>query len=190
MLIDEYLPEYHARECHDTVIQAGATEIYTTLRTADLGNSVIMRVLLGLRAIPALLVQSPGVRKELRNKKGFPALTLDHFFSHGFALLAETPGKELVIGLAGRFWSASGGLLTTDAMKFRRTLPAGTAKAAWNFSLEEIAPGRTRVATETRVLCADAASLRAFRCYWLLVRPFSGLLRRLMLHSLRRAAEQ
>jgi hypothetical protein len=74
--------------------------------------------------------------------------------------------------------------------RVRQAALPGTAKAAWNFSLEELEPGLTRVVTETRILCADPASLRAFRCYWLVVRPFSGLLRRLMLHALRKSAEK
>jgi len=34
----------------------------------------------------------------------------------------------------------------------------------------------------------DAASRRRFRLYWLLIRPFSGLMRRLMLRAIAREA--
>ena len=190
MLIDEYLPEYHASERHATVIRAVPMEIYTALRTADFGNSLIMRGLLGLRAVPALFAEPHRMRRELRKQVSAASLTLNGFLEHGFALLAQDPGREIVIGLVGRFWRASGGLLATDTTRFRQTALPGTAKAAWNFSLEELVPGRTRVVTETRILCADSASLRAFRCYWLVVRPFSGLLRRLMLHALRKSVEK
>ena len=40
------------------------------------------------------------------------------------------------------------------------------------------------MSTETRVLCADAAALRSFRRYWLVVGPFSGLIRILMLRAI------
>jgi hypothetical protein len=190
MLIDEYLPEYHASERHATVVHAAPIKIYTALRTSDFGSSLIMRGLLGLRAVPALFAEPHRMRRELRRQVSATSLTLNGFLKHGFALLAEDPGREIVIGLVGRFWRASGGLLATDATRFRQALPPRTAKAAWNFSLEELTPGRTRVVTETRILCADPASLRAFRCYWLLVRPFSGLLRRLMLHALRKGVEK
>ena len=46
----------------------------------------------------------------------------------------------------------------------------------------------TRVTTETRVLCADDARPK-FRLYWMLIRPFSGLLRRFMLRAIRQEAE-
>jgi hypothetical protein len=35
-----------------------------------------------------------------------------------------------------------------------------------------------RLRTETRVLLTDEASRRAFARYWLVVKPFSGLIRR------------
>ena len=113
VLIDEYLPEYHASERHATVIRAVPMEIYTALRTADFGNSLIMRGLLGLRAVPALFAEPHRMRRELRKQVSAASLTLNGFLEHGFALLAEDPGREIVIGLVGRFWRASGGLLAT-----------------------------------------------------------------------------
>jgi hypothetical protein len=40
------------------------------------------------------------------------------------------------------------------------------------------------------VRCTDEGSRRAFRRYWLLVGPFSALIRRLWLREVRRAAER
>ena len=48
--------------------------------------------------------------------------------------------------------------------------------------------GRT-LTTETTVFAADAASRRRFRPYWLVIRPFSGLVRRLWLRAIKRRAE-
>jgi hypothetical protein len=45
------------------------------------------------------------------------------------------------------------------------------------------------VATETRIVCTDEASRRAFLRYWRVIRPFSGLIRLEMLRLLRNAAE-
>ena len=44
--------------------------------------------------------------------------------------------------------------------------------------------------TETRVFLTDAASRRRFGAYWLLIRPFSGLTRRLWLRAAKRRAER
>ena len=56
--------------------------------------------------------------------------------------------------------------------------------------IEAAAGGATRLTTETRVLCADAGSRRRFRVYWAVVRPGSGLIRRMMLRAVRREAER
>ena len=52
-----------------------------------------------------------------------------------------------------------------------------------------IGRGSTRLATETRVHAADSAARRRFRLYWLVVGPFSALIRRRWLAAARRAAE-
>src|SRR6266850_417448 len=51
------------------------------------------------------------------------------------------------------------------------------------------AAGGTRLATETRVHAASSAARRRFHLYWLVVGPFSALIRRRWLASARRAAE-
>ena len=52
-----------------------------------------------------------------------------------------------------------------------------------------IGAGGTRLATETRVHAADSAARRRFQIYWLVVGPFSALIRRRWLAAARRAAE-
>jgi hypothetical protein len=47
----------------------------------------------------------------------------------------------------------------------------------------------TVLSTETRVLATDAAARRRFRRYWLAIRPFSGLIRRVWLRAIKRRAE-
>ena len=63
------------------------------------------------------------------------------------------------------------------------------AVAVMNFLVEPHASGRgTRLFTETRVRCLGRSSRRWFRLYWLVIRPFSGLLRRAMLSGIRARA--
>ena len=46
-----------------------------------------------------------------------------------------------------------------------------------------------RLVTETRVRLTDETARRSFRGYWLVVRPFSGLVRRSWLKAAKRRAE-
>ena len=108
----------------------------------------------------------------------------------GFGLLAEKPGTEIVLGISGRFWRPTGNLSPFRREDFDQPVPPGMARGVWNFSVREISGDKTLLSTETRVTCGDVASRRKFRLYWLLVRPFSGLIRRLMLRAVRKASEQ
>ena len=47
-----------------------------------------------------------------------------------------------------------------------------------------------RLETETRVLLTDAGARRCFGAYWVVVRPFSGLIRRRWLHAAKQRAER
>jgi hypothetical protein len=91
--------------------------------------------------------------------------------------------------VAGRFWRPVGNVLPFDRETFRGAVPAGLARAVWSFEVEDAGDGRTLLSTETRVVCGDAASRRKFRLYWLVVRPFSGWIRIVMLRAIRRASE-
>jgi len=188
MLIDEFLPRFDKVERHGLVIRATPARVWTALRTADFGRSLLMAALLGLRALPSLLTAPRRTLRGLQERRA-GHLTLDSFFARGFVVLEERPDREIVIGLEGRFWTAAGDLRPTDAQRFREALAPGLARAAWDFRAEPLPDGRVRLTTETRVLCADAATRRRFRAYWLLVRPGSGLIRRAMLRAIRREAE-
>ena len=109
----------------------------------------------------------------------------------GFTVLAEEPGKELVLGVAGRFWALDerANLISLpDARGFAAFSRAGHAKAAMSLRFEPLADGRTRLGTETRVKCVDAAAYRRFALYWALIGPFSAWLRRDLLRGIARCA--
>src|SRR5439155_20134864 len=92
---------------------------------------------------------------------------------------------------AGRFWSPNerAALVSPRTIEdFHALNDPGVAVAAMNFVVESRASGRgTRLFTETRVRCLGASSRRWFRLYWLVIRPFSGLLRRAMLRGIKAA---
>jgi hypothetical protein len=104
-------------------------------------------------------------------------------------LLTEEPGREIVLGVVGRFWQVSSGIHRIEPEEFVDFDAPGFAKAAWNFVVSERPGGGSTVVTETRVACTDADSRRKFTCYWRLVGPFSGLIRRVLLRGIKRDAE-
>lgn len=183
MLIDEYLPRYDVNEYHELRIAAPPPRTYAAIWEADLARSRIVKALFGLRSIPSWL-SDPAAARRFSTR-----VTLRDALRQGFCLLDEKPGCEVVIGVTGSFWRPTGNIALTDPTRFRDPVPAGMARAAWNFVVAEQTDGNSLLTTETRVLCADAAALRSFRRYWLVVGPFSALIRRHMLGSIAAAAQ-
>lgn len=178
MLIDTYLPRYDVTEYHELPVPAPAARIYAAIWEADLAESVVVKALFALRMLPSVLADPATSRR-------FSArLTLREVLRLGFCLLGEEPGREVVLGVTGSFWRPTGNLSPSDRARFRDPVPAGMARAAWNFAIAEQADGTHLLTTETRILCADEAARRSFRRYWLLIGPFSGIIRRYILQSI------
>ena len=176
------MPACDASEFHQTTVRAPIQKVYGALRTADLGRSPIVRLLLRLRALPALFTIG-GHKRNLH-------LNLDALVKGGFVVLGENPPNEIALGLIGRFWKLSGETCSIVASEFKGFDEPGDAKAVWNFSLVEEGADLTRLSTETRVRCLNDASRRRFRLYWAVIAPFSGLIRREVLRTIRREAER
>ncbi|HXC53538.1 MAG TPA: hypothetical protein VN634_21810 [Candidatus Limnocylindrales bacterium] len=174
------MPRYDAIETHRREIAAPKAVAYAALWNADLGASPVIRFLSALRSLPAMLLSERRVRPR--------RLDLNAMVGAGFGKLAEDAPDEVVLGVTGRFWRPVGNLLPFREADFRGPVMPGTARAVWNFALQELSPGRTVLTTETRVLCGDPASRRKFLAYWLLIRPFSGWIRVVMLEAIDREA--
>jgi hypothetical protein len=192
MILDELMPRYDVVERHETVVHATASTVFAAIRTADLASGFIPRLLLTLRALPAVLL-SPragleNIKRRWRRADGRRVL-LSGFEQQGFRVVAEQAPSELVIGLLGRFWTPRGSICAEVSVEtFASGPPAGFALAGWNFTVVAHDARTSELRTETRVLCAPDAR-RTFLLYWLVIRPGSGLIRRAMLSAIKREAE-
>lgn len=178
-LLDEWMPRWDVSDRHELTVAAPADRTYGAVRAVDFAASPAARLLFAIRNLPAIA----------RGRRVPPSVTLDDTVRSGFALLAEEPGREIVVGVAGRFWALSGARLRISAGEFAGHAAPGTAKAAMSFRVDALGAERSRVVTETRVLCADAAARRSFRRYWTVIRPGSAIIRKVALAQIRRAAE-
>ena len=174
MLIDEFMTVYDFRERHETNIRAGVKEVYAALDSTDFNESWIVW---GLTTLRGLGFGRSSEKTTLRD------ITKDRF-----AVLGEKPDAEMLLGLAGKFWTLGGNLQKVDAASFKEFNEKGFAKAVWNFSLHD-ANGETLLKTETRIRCLDEESRQSFALYWTVVKPFSGLIRTEMLRLIKEKAE-
>jgi len=183
MLIERFAPTPDALEHHEVDIAAAPEVVYRTLSTIDFSASAIIKGLLTVRSLPArMFATAPPA-------PATPRLTLQDILKAGFGRLAEDPGSEIVLGVVGAFWKPIGNVQPFDRESFFRAVEPGMARAVWNFRVVRRGSDGTTLSTETRVTCGDPASRLKFRLYWLLIRPFSGLIRIIMLRSIKHAAE-
>ncbi len=166
--LDDFLPEYEFSERHSVVVHARPERVDRALREVTLAEVPVVRALLALRGLerrPGPIVLSLGERP---------------------VVLEDVPGEGIVLGLTGQFWRLRGGDAAgpRTAAEFLTFDRPDSCKAVVDFRVESFS-----LSTETRVHVGDAAARRRFRRYWVVVRPFSGLIRILLLRAARRRAE-
>src|SRR2546428_642398 len=144
MALERILPRYDASERHAIVVRADAARTYAALRTLDLADLPLTRVLMAVPALPDPVLGRRGLPPPGHVTRAGPP-------GGGFAPPAEGAGREIVLGIAGRFWRVPGGGIRVSAADFAAFSAPGTAKAAMDFRLEPLAGGRTRLSTETRI---------------------------------------
>jgi hypothetical protein len=168
--LHQALPDFEFEEVHSTVINATPEQVYDLLLTLDFRRSAIIRALFFLRSGGGL------------------ATSLQKLGGAGFLVLDQQRPRSILLGIAGRFWRPSGSLVRfRTPEEFVSYCGTGHCKAIWAFMFKQ-ERGGTIVTTVTRIHCVDAIARRRFRIYWLLIRPFSGLVRREILRLLRTAA--
>jgi hypothetical protein len=179
--LDEFLPGFDVNEIHSTRVAAPPEAVLAAARALTPRELPLLVVLMALRSVPALL----GRRRPISLDEPI----LDRFLRAGFAVLAERQ-DELVVGGVGRFWRPDGGVRPTTAAEFAAFSDPGYARAAINFHAVAEPGGGTLLTTETRIAATDEGSRRSFRRYWRVIGPWSALIRRAWLRSIRRRAER
>ncbi len=164
ILIDKYLPQYTFGEYHETLVNCPIQNVYGVARDFDLSKSKIIKFLFRLRGLPT----------ERMNLQDFVV-------DMGFTNLEENPPNEYLIG----FWMRSRIEKIPSYEDFVNASISSWVKGVWNFRFEEMAKNKTKVSTETRILCVVPITKLTFDLYWAMIKPFSGLVRKEMLNIIK-----
>jgi hypothetical protein len=159
------LPAYHHRERHSIFVAATPEHAFAAARETQFDDVPLVRLLMKVR----------GLRSAPREA------IWDALLAEGF----QAVGDDTVV-LVGKPWSPSGGTRTPD--DFADFAEPGYAKVAMDIRARP-GGGGSRLETETRVFLTSGSARRRFAAYWLVVRPFSGLVRRSWLKAAKRRAE-
>jgi len=166
MSVVAVLPEFHHRERHSIRVAASPERSLAAAHETCLDDVPLVRLLFRLRGLRA--GSSVGAIWDAMRAEGFQ------------------PAGDDTLVLVGKPWSPGGRLRKVD--DFAAFAEPGWAKMA--IDLRAVPDtGGARLETETRILLTDARARRRFAAYWLVVRPFSGLVRRGWLKAAKRRAE-
>ena len=179
--LDRFMPEYDVVERHSIAIAAPAADVLAAAKGQDLLELPLVSAI--FRARELVLGASPG---DPELPRGLLAATQ----SLGWGVLAERPGREVVVGAVTRPWEPNVTFRALPADEFAAYNTPGDVKIVWTLRADPVDSGRSIFRTETRAVATDPIARGRFRKYWSFVSPGVSAIRWLSLQPLKRDAER
>jgi hypothetical protein len=180
--IDPFMPSFEVAERHEIVVQAPAEYTFTAAREMDVNRSALVRAVFAIRTLPSRL------RGVLPPRSAAPLLA--ETLALGWRVLAETPGRVVVVGAVTQPWRAEVIFRGLEPDAFVAFAGPGYAKIVWTLEAIPLGPVTSRFRTETRVCTTDRRARALFRRYWAVVSPGIKLIRRESLALVKDEAER
>jgi hypothetical protein len=177
--LDDAMPEYQFNERHSTRVHAPPEQVMRAVRQSTFSDMKSLATLMKIRAA-ALRIHDAG--EALQGKR-----ILDAFSASGF--LSEDSEHEITMFGAVNARAVDRRPEVRSLQEFKDYREEGAVKTAFDFTVEQLGGGWTKLSTETRVLALDDLTRRGMGRYWRLIVPGSGLLRRQWLEGIKRRAE-
>lgn len=168
-LLARAVPQAEQRETHHRMVGAPIEVVWQALTRVSAADLPLTRTLMRLRPAAGTLTSMP-----LLTCGPVPAQHLD---APRYAVGVKTH----------RPWAGRPG----PAIDLDTTglCPPGWVVTGTDFELHPVGAGRTLLCTHTRCHATSPGARRAMRFYWVLIGPFSGLVRAELLHAVARLAE-
>jgi hypothetical protein len=180
-LLDRFMPEYDVVDRHRINVAAPAAVTLAAARDADLYDNLLLRAVFKGREL--ILRAGPDNRSRPRG-------LLADVQSLGWAILAETAGREIVVGAVTKPWEADVTFRSLPAETFAAFDEPDYVKIVWTLRADAIDATSSVFRTETRALATDPSARAKFRRYWSFLSPGIVLIRRMMLRPVKAEAER
>jgi len=180
-LLDRFIPVYDVVERHHVRINAPAEIAFAAACEADLMRSTIVRAIFKGREL--LLGSEP-------DKAARPRGLLAFTRSIGWGVLAEVPGREVVVGAVTQPWKADVVFRAITPDGFATFEEPGYVKIVWTLRADPAGAHASIFRTETRAVATDADARSKFRRYWSVFSPGIVAIRRMMLGPVKAEAER
>ncbi len=178
-LLDRFMPTYEVAERHQIRVAASPSLTLSAAENIDLRRSVIINVLFKTRERVLGATADDVVR---------PRALVEQMKSLGWGVLAEVPGREIVVGAVTQPWKANVVFRALPPDEFATFNEPEYVKIVWTLRADPDRDGSI-ARTETRVCTTDAVARAKFRRYWAFFSPGIVLIRRVALGLAKREAE-
>jgi hypothetical protein len=180
-LIDRFIPRSDVAERHEILVRAPADVTFDVAQRFDLQSIPLVHAIFWLRA-----KLGGGAKPEGTWPRGLVVETM----ALGWGVLAQLPGRELVMGAVTQPWKANVEFRALPPDSFAAFAEPDLVKIVWTLEVQPLGPALTRLQTETRALATDERARRKFLRYWRLVGIGILMIRWLALPAMRGAAER
>jgi hypothetical protein len=180
-LLDRFLPVYEIVERHHIRVAAPADVTLDSAREIDVQASPVVRTI--FRAREVILGATPGNRRP-------PHALLAEMQSLGWGVLADVPGREVVMGAVTRPWEANVTFRALPSDQFAAFDEPGYVKIAWTIRAEPSTATESIFRTETRAVATDPGARTRFRRYWSFLSPGIIVIRWALLGPVKKEAER
>jgi hypothetical protein len=179
--LDQFMPVYDVVERHHIGVAAPADVTFAAACEADLLQSPAVRAIFKTRE--KILGSEPGVTAQAHGILAFTKAI-------GWGVLAEVPGREVVMGAVTKPWEANVVFRPLPPDEFARFNEPGYVKIAWTIRADAKSATDSVFRTETRAVATDAMARTKFRRYWSMLSPGIIAIRWIMLRPVKAEAER
>lgn len=180
-LLDRFIPSPEVAAHHEIGVAAPAAVVLTAAKEMRALELPLVSTIIKLRELA--LGGEPDRREH-------PPGLLAQMMSIGWVVLAETAGREVVLGAVTRPWDAAPVFRSVPAEAFASFAEPGYVKILWTLRADRVDDAHSVFITDTRAATTDPEARRRFRVYWSYVAPGVELIRFAMLRPLKREAER
>jgi hypothetical protein len=180
-LLDRFMPTFEVAERHVAYVRAPADITFEASCEVDLMRSRIIRAIFKGREL-ALRAH----HEDTAGPRGLVAVTK----ALGWGVLAEVPGREIVMGAITQPWNPNPTFRTLLPDAFAAFDEPDYVKIAWTLRADPLRTGGSLARTETRVIATDPGARMKFRRYWSIFSPGIVLIRQAALRLTKREAER
>ena len=180
-LLDRFMPSCEIAERHHVRVAAPPDVTFAAACDVDLQRSRLIQAILRTREL--VLGSRPD---RIERPRGLLAFTK----ALGWGVLADVPGREVVMGAVTRPWKANVTFRAVPPADFATFDEPNYVKIAWTLRVDAKAAHESVVRTETRIVATDPGARERFRPYWALASPGILLIRRIALGLVKAEAER